>query len=78
MKQDEALSWIANLFEEDVENVKPETTQEEIHGWDSLGIMNLMADLDADFDIYLEEDEIVGLKKVSDILDVLKKHGKLE
>jgi len=74
----EALEWIANLFEEAVEKIKPETTRDEIDAWDSLGVLTLIAALDEKFNIVMTEKEIEELKKVNDILDILRRNGKLE
>jgi acyl carrier protein len=78
MNTDEALEWIAELFEESVENISPDTPRDEIPAWDSLGILTLMARLDEDFEILLEEEEVQELRSINDILDALKRHGKLE
>jgi acyl carrier protein len=77
MNLDEALQWIADLFEEPLENIRPETLREAIPAWDSLGVLTLMAKLDEEFDIQLPEEEIQTLQKIEDILNILKKHGKL-
>ena len=78
MNAEEALAWIAELFEEAVENISPETPRDEIPAWDSLGILTLMARLDEDFEILLEEEEVQELRSIGDILDALKRHNKLE
>ena len=78
MTKEEALEWIAELFEESVESILPETQRDEIPAWDSLGILTLMARLDEDFEILLEEEEVQGLRGVNDILDALRRHGKLK
>ena len=39
---DEAISWIADVFEDTVDNIKPEMNREDIPGWDSLGVLNLI------------------------------------
>jgi acyl carrier protein len=75
MTEQEALKWIAELFEEPVENIRPETKQDEVEGWDSLGVLSLMAGLDEEFDILMSEEEMQNLHTVADILDVLKKNG---
>jgi acyl carrier protein len=77
MKLEEALIWIADLFEESPENVKPGTKREDIPGWDSLGVLTLMAGLDEEFDILLTEEEMQELRKIKDILKILKKHGQM-
>ena len=75
--ENEAIKWITELFEESIDNIKPETRRDEIQSWDSLGVLNLIAGLDQQFDVLLAEDEVTGLKKVGDILEILKKYGKL-
>ena len=77
MDTKEALEWIADLFEESIENLSNQTTQEEVPGWDSLGVLSLMAALDEEFDIILEDEELWELKKIEDILNVLIKNGQL-
>ena len=78
MNTEEALEWIAELFEEPVENFRPETPRDEIPAWDSLGILTLMARLDEDFEILLEEEEVQELRSIGDILDALRRHEKLD
>lgn len=73
----EALAWIASVFEEPAANVRENMLRDEIPAWDSLGILNLMAGLDEKFDIRLTEAELPAMKSVKDILDVLRRHGRL-
>jgi acyl carrier protein len=75
--RDEALTWIAGLFEEPVENVQPDTLREAIRAWDSLGVLVLMVGLDERFDLSISPDEVGAMKSVDDILAVLERHGKL-
>lgn len=77
MTRDEALTWIAGLFEEPVENVQPDTLREAIRAWDSLGVLVLMVGLDERFDLSISPDEVGAMKSVDDILAVLERHGKL-
>lgn len=77
MNMDEAIEWIADLFEEPVENIQPETLKEDIPAWDSLGVLALMASLDEDFGILLTEEEMQELEKVNDIFDIIKRNGKM-
>jgi acyl carrier protein len=78
MTQEEALAWVAGIFEEPVENIKPETSAENVAAWDSLGVLNLMAAFDEKFGIQLRDDEIRQMRGVKDILDVLTRHGILQ
>lgn len=77
MTHEEALKWIAEVFEEPADNISLETKKDEVPGWDSLGVLNLMAAFDEEFDILLSEDELSELQTVADILELLKKHGLL-
>jgi acyl carrier protein len=77
MTQDDALHWIAEVFEESPENVQPSTTRDAIPTWDSLGVLTLMAGLSERFDITVETSDLDGMKTVDDILAVLRKAGKL-
>ncbi len=76
MTQQEALAWIAEIFEESSDDVTPETRRTDLPAWDSLGVLTLMASLDSDFDILLSEEDILGLETVNDILKILAKNGK--
>jgi acyl carrier protein len=77
MTRDEVLAWVATVFEEPPENVKFNTSRDEIRGWDSLGVLTLMADLDEKFDIRVGEKEMSAMTSVQDILDLLGRNGKL-
>ncbi len=77
MTEQEALKWIAELFEEPPEKMTPETDRDEIPAWDSLGILTLVAGLDSDLGIQLSDGELQSVKNVRDILDILRRNGKL-
>ena len=77
MTRDETLTWLAGVFEEPVENVRPDTPRDAIAGWDSLGVLTLMADLDEKFDIRVSEKEMSAMTTVQDVIDLLNRHGKL-
>jgi acyl carrier protein len=78
MTQTEALDWVAKLFEEPAGQLSPDTERDDLLAWDSLGVLTLMASLDSDFGITLSDDQLRGMKKVEDILSVLRKNGALE
>ena len=77
MSVDEALKWIADLFEFPFSQITVETPRDQIETWDSLGMLTLMAKLDSEFNILLSDDEIVNFKSVKNIIEVFKRHGKL-
>jgi len=71
----EALSWMADLFAEQVPRVQETTARKDLPGWDSMGQLVLMAGLDERFGIRLTDNELATLSSVADILDILRKHG---
>ena len=77
MTTEDAIRWIAEIFEEPEEAIQPEVSAEDIPAWDSLGILNVIAGLDEDFDIQLSDEEIQQLKTVGDILKLFERYGRL-
>lgn len=78
MNTQQALEWIAGVFEEPVSNIAADTARSAIIGWDSLGTLTLIAALDEQFDVHLSQKDIDAMKGVSDVLDLLRRNGKLE
>lgn len=78
MKTQEALEWIAGVFEEPKGRVTADTERSDILGWDSLGTLTLIAALDEQFDVHLAQADIDSMKGVRDVLDLLRRNGKLE
>jgi acyl carrier protein len=76
MTQRDGVEWIAKLFEVLPEQLTPDTHRDAISAWDSLGVLTLMASLDSDFGIVLTDDDVQGIRKVGDILDVMQRNGK--
>lgn len=77
MNTQEALTWIAEVFEERPGRIVETTARKDIPGWDSLGTLTLIAGLDERFDIHLSEQDIEALASVEDLLAVLRHHGAL-
>lgn len=77
MTQHEAVEWIANVFEVSSEQLTPDTLRDDIPAWDSLGVLTLMASLDSDFGIVLSDDDVQSVKSVRDVLEIMRRNGKL-
>jgi acyl carrier protein len=73
----DALNWIAEVFGEPPGRITVDTPSSSIKGWDSLGTLMLIADLDEKFGIQLDEGEMYALKSVGDIIGVLERQGAL-
>ena len=78
MKTEDALTWIAEVFEEPPGQIAADTARKRIPGWDSLGTLTLIAALDERFDIHLSEKDMEGMQQVRDILEILRRNGALE
>lgn len=77
MTLQQALDWIAEIFEESPGSLSPNSRREDIHAWDSMGVLALLAGMDERFCIVLGSADMEAMKSVDDILEVLRKHGKL-
>lgn len=69
--EDRVLDILKNLFE--LETVDHTCSQETCEKWDSMGQLNLVIELESEFDISLEPEEIGEMKSFDDIIRILKK-----
>lgn len=76
MNQKEALTFIAGIFE-CPDNLTPGTQKQNVRGWDSMGVLSLMAEFDDRFNILLTQAQLEQMNSVNDILNVLSEHGHL-
>ncbi len=60
---------LKNLFE--LETVDETCSQETCEKWDSMGQLNLVIELESEFDMTLEPEEIGVMKSYNDIIRVL-------
>lgn len=73
----QALSMIAEAINTPEDEVQPAASLDELEGWDSMGVLLLMAELDERFSLLLEEETIGSFSTVADILKLLKDAGVL-
>lgn len=50
-------------------------TSESVDNWDSIGHMNLLAAIEEEFDITLEDEDLMGFQSYDSGKDILKKYG---
>ena len=68
--EEKVLEILKNLFELDtVDTTCSQTTCEK---WDSMGQLNLVVELETEFDVTLEPEEIGEMKCYDDIIRILK------
>lgn len=77
MSTSEAIAWFAEIFETTESEISSETRQQDIEGWDSMGVLTLMAELDDRFSINLDQDELESINSINDLLDVLRNNNVL-
>jgi acyl carrier protein len=77
MTETTAIEWIADLFQVAPERLTANTAREDIEAWDSMGVLKLLAALDSDFGVEVSDDEIQGMKRLGDILAILRRTGRL-
>ena len=71
--EEKVLEILRNLFELDM--VDETCSQETCEKWDSMGQLNLVVELETEFDITLEPEEIGEMKCYDDIIRILKSKG---
>ena len=73
----QALSLLAETFDEPVERMALATARDAIAGWDSMGALSLMAELDERFNIELSAEASRAMARVADVIELLRRHGAL-
>ena len=71
--EEKVLEILKNLFE--LDTVDETCSQETCEKWDSMGQLNLVVELESEFDVTLEPEEIGEMKCYDDIVRVLKVKG---
>lgn len=67
--EEKVFEILMNLFE--LETVDETCSQETCKKWDSMGQLNLVVELESEFDITLEPEEIGEMKSYKDIIRLL-------
>ena len=67
--EEKVLEMVKSVLED--ENVDINTSQSNNARWDSMAQLNLVVELESEFGISLEPDEISSIKSVKDIIEVV-------
>lgn len=78
MNREQTLLWLAEIFEESPDYIRPERSRDDIPTWDSVGVLNLIAGIDEKFGVVLSDKEIRAMTTVGDILTLLEQKDKLK
>lgn len=68
--EEKVLKMLKDLFE--LDTVDETCSQETCKKWDSMGQLNLVVELETEFDVTLEPEEIGNMKSFDDIISILK------
>lgn len=71
--EERILEVLKNTFE--LDTVDKTCSQENCEKWDSMGQLNLVVELETEFDVSLEPEEIGEMKCFDDIVRILKAKG---
>lgn len=71
--EEKILEILKDTFE--LDSVDETCSQVTCPAWDSMGQLNLVAELEDAFDISLEPEEIGEMKSYEDIVEILKSKG---
>ena len=73
----EALRMLGEAFAEPAP-LAPDMSRDDVDGWDSMGALMLMAELDERFGLQLTAEESRDMRRVGDVLEYLRAHGVLD
>lgn len=68
--EEKVLEILKNLFE--LDTVDETCSQSTCEKWDSMAVLNLVVELETEFDISIEPEEIGEMKCFEDIIRILK------
>lgn len=71
--EEKILEVLKETFE--LDTVDRQISQQNCEAWDSMGQLNLVADLENAFDVSLEPEEIGDMKCFDDIVRILTSNG---
>jgi acyl carrier protein len=73
--RDRLFQLLAKVFNMKASDIHESLTKEYIYAWDSLMQMELVTEIEREFDIQFSMDEIVSMDSVQKIIAVLATHG---
>ena len=71
--EQKVLNIIKSTFE--MEEIQNDVSQDNCVKWDSLNHLNLILELESEFDVSFDPEEIAEIKSANDIVNALKKRS---
>jgi acyl carrier protein len=75
MMSNNILDTIANVMEVQVTDINDESTPETIENWDSFRGLVLFEELESKFEVKFTLNELLNIKKIKDIKNILSVRG---
>ena len=63
------------VFAIESEKVTPDLAYQSIPQWDSVGHMALVAEIENEFNVTLDTDDIIGMSDFAKAVEILTRHG---
>lgn len=77
MQTDEIITRLTGifraLFENDTLQLTPETSPEEIRGWDSMANVTLLIEIEHEFKIRIKPAQMEAMQNVGDLVELIKR-----
>lgn len=70
--KEKVISIIASVLEVEPSEITLESSIGDFPKWDSLGNLTILQDIQDEFDIELDPDEIIDLEDVNDIINIVE------
>ena len=71
--EDKVREIFSNVFEVDITEVD-NIEYQSVEAWDSIGHMMMISELESEFSISIEMDDVIVISKISECFDILKKY----
>jgi len=71
--EDKVKEIFSNVFEVEISEVE-NIEYQSVEAWDSIGHMMMISELETEFGISIDMDDVIIISKLSECLDILKKY----
>jgi len=71
--EDKVKEIFSNVFEVEISEVD-NIEYQSVEAWDSIGHMMMISELETEFGISIDMDDVIIISKLSECLDILKKY----
>ncbi len=63
---------IGDLFDLDADDVRLETSRDDVEKWDSLQHVNLILDIESHFNVHFSEEQVAQMRSVKQLVDQIE------